>query len=303
VVNVSARARTRALCIVNPSAGKRHARPEDLPAALDVLARAGFDLETKECALPDPSCGDLVRDAVAAKYEAVIVAGGDGTVQAAAWELIGTDVVLGILPFGTFMNITKGLRIPLDALEAARVIARRHVRRADVGEVSGAVFFETAGIGLDAELFGAARAVERGRWRRALRRVGRWFRQGSHRLRIVTPSGERRIRALQALVLNSPYYTWSFPVAPEADMHDGLLDVAIFPRMSRLALLRSLVRLAREGEHLVPPIMLRERELTVSSEEPLAVHADGRLVGNLPATFRCRPGAVAVYVPEAARSS
>jgi diacylglycerol kinase (ATP) len=101
-------------------------------------------------------------------------------------------------------------------------------------------------------------------------------------------------------VLNSPYYTWSFPVAPEADMHDGLLDVAIFPRMSRLALLRSLVRLAREGEHLVPPIMLRERELTVSSEEPLAVHADGRLVGNLPATFRCRPGAVAVYVPEAA---
>jgi diacylglycerol kinase family enzyme len=81
-------------------------------------------------------------------------------------------------------------------------------------------------------------------------------------------------------------------------MHDGLLEVAIFPRMGRRELIRSLITLWREGRHEAPPIVLREREVRITADAPLAVHADGRVVGTLPATFRCRPGALAVYVPE-----
>jgi diacylglycerol kinase (ATP) len=290
--------RIRALCIVNPKAGQRHASAEELDAVLRVIRDAGFDLDTRECALPEPTADDLAREAVKAGYEAVIAAGGDGTVQAIAHELLGTDVVLGILPFGSFMNIAKGLDIPLDAAEAARVIASRNVVRADVGEVHGEVFFETAGIGLDAELFGAARAVERGRWRRALTRVWRWARQGSHRLRVVTPDGERTVRAYQALVVNSPYYHWSFPVAPGGDMRDGLLEVVLFPRMDRRALIRAMFSLWREGRHDEPPVVLSTTEATVSANVPLPIHADGRLVGTLPATFKVRPGALKVYAPE-----
>src|SRR5688572_11625403 len=193
--------RTKALCIVNPKAGQRHASADELEAVFSVLRNGGFDLDIRECALPEPTANDLARDAVKAGYEAVIAAGGDGTTQAIGHELLGTDVVLGILPFGSFMNIAKGLDIPLDAIEAARVIVGRKVTRADVGEVHDQVFFETAGIGLDAELFGAARAAERGRWRRALTRVWRWARQGPHRLKVVTPDGDRTVRASQALVV------------------------------------------------------------------------------------------------------
>jgi len=289
--------RTKALCIVNPKAGQRHASGDELDAVMRVLVAAGFELDTRECALPEPTADALARGAVEAGYEAVIAAGGDGTVQAIAHELLGTDVVLGILPFGSFMNIAKGLDVPLDAIEAARVIAARNVVRADVGEVHGEVFFETAGIGLDAELFGAARAVEHGRWRRALTRVWRWARQGSHRLKVVTPEGERSVRAYQALVVNSPYYHWSFPVAPGGDMRDGLLEVVLFPRMGRRALIRAMFSLWREGRHEEPPIVLSTTEATVSANVPLPIHADGRLVGTLPATFKVRPGALAVYAP------
>jgi diacylglycerol kinase (ATP) len=289
--------RTKALCIVNPKAGQRHASAEELEAVMHVLRESGFDLDMRECALPEPTADDLARGAVEAGYEAVIAAGGDGTVQAIAHELLGTEVVLGILPFGSFMNIAKGLDVPLDALEAARVIAARHVVRADVGEVHGEVFFETAGIGLDAELFGAARAAEHGRWRRALTRVWRWARQGSHRLRIVTPEGERGVRAYQALVVNSPYYHWSFPVAPGGDMRDGLLEVVLFPRMGRGALIRAMFSLWREGHHEEPPVVLSTTEATVSADARLPIHADGRLVGTLPATFKVRPGVLKVYAP------
>jgi diacylglycerol kinase (ATP) len=231
----------------------------------------------------------------------VIVAGGDGTVQPAARELLGTGVALGILPFGRFMNIAKGLGIPMDVAEAARIIAAGHVRRADVGEVNGQVFFETAGIGLDAHVFGAARAAESGRWRRAWDRLARWATMRTHRIRIKGERDEISSRAMQVLVLNSPYYAWSFPIAG-GSMHDGLLEVAVFPRMGRLELIRSLVTLWREGHHEQPPIVLREREVRIEASAPIAVHADGRPVGTLPATFRCRAGELTVFVPEAART-
>lgn len=296
-------ARTKALCIVNPKAGQRHASADEMAAVTRTLEEAGFDLEMKECALPGPTADDLAREAVAAGMAAVIAAGGDGTVQAVARQLLGTGVVLGVLPFGSFMNIAKGLGIPLDALEAARVIAARGVVHADVGEVHGQVFFETAGIGLDAELFGAARAAERGSWRRAIVRLWRWARQGSPWLHVATPSGERSVRAAQALVVNCPYYHWSFPVASESNMRDGKLEAVVFPRMGRRALVASMFTLWRKGEHSEEPLVLQAPEVTIRSDERLPVHADGRVVGTLPATFKVRPGALAVYAPESGGSA
>lgn len=289
--------RTRALLVVNPNAGMRHARAEDLEIARRILEGSGLELDRVECAETGPTVEECARRALGEGHGAVIVAGGDGTVQAAARELLDTDVALGILPFGRFMNIAKGLGIPMDPAEAARIVARGHVRRADIGEVGGHVFFETAGVGLDAQAFGAARAAERGRWRRAFDRMVRWATHGTHRIHVTGERDEVAFRAMQVLVLNSPYYAWSFPVAG-GSMHDGLLEVAIFPRMGRRDLVRSLVTLWREGRHEEPPIVLREREVRISADAPLAVHADGRPAGALPATFRCRAGALAVYVPE-----
>jgi diacylglycerol kinase family enzyme len=166
--------------------------------------------------------------------------------------------------------------------------------------VNGEVFLESAGIGLDAELFGAARAAEKGRWRRAWRRVWRWATHDTHDIRIKGERDEIAYDAMQILVLNSPFYTWSFPMVG-GDMRDGLLEIAIFPRMGRVALLRSLLRLALTGQHDAPPIVLRERQVRISADEPLAIHADGRIAGTLPATFTCRPGALRVFVDPAAK--
>jgi len=88
-----------------------------------------------------------------------------GTVGAVARALIGTNVALGILPFGTYMNIARAVGIPReDRAAAAQVIADGNVREIDVGEVAGQVFFEAAGIGLDAlaRLFRALDAADGG---------------------------------------------------------------------------------------------------------------------------------------------
>lgn len=284
----------RALLVVNPAAGKRTARPEDLENAVGLLREAGFTITQVETT-PEIGADALARNAIADGYDACIVAGGDGTVAPAASALIDTDVILGILPFGSFMNIANGLGIPLTPMDASRVIARKDVHRADVGEVNGALFFETAGVGLDAELFGAARHAERGSWRRAMRRVWRYLTHGTHRVRITTGEGTHTHRVMQVLIVNSPYYAWALPLLPDATMEDGILDVAVFPRMGRFALLRSLVAVMRHRRLPQRPVRYRGARITIESAAPLSIHADGVAAGTLPSEFRCRAGALRVF--------
>jgi diacylglycerol kinase (ATP) len=286
----------RALLIVNPAAGHRTAKDGDLERAMGVLKDGGVTFATVETGADGPTAEDLAQRAVAERYDACIVAGGDGTVQPVARVLAGTDVVLGILPFGTHMNVAHGLDIPLEPIEAARVIARGNVHRADGGVVHGRLFFEIAGVGLDAELFGAARNAERGRWRKALGRVWRYATHGTHRVTITVDGATHAHAVMQILVLNSPYYGWSLPLLPDASMEDGLLDVAVFPRMGRLALIGVLVALARGVALPQRPVRYRGARIAMTSAAKLTVHADGKIVGPLPAEFVCQPGILRVFV-------
>jgi diacylglycerol kinase family enzyme len=218
-----------------------------------------------------------------------------GPSRQAAAALLDTEVVLGILPFGSVMNIAHGLGIPLEPVKAAEVITRRRVQKADAAEVNGKVFFETAGIGLDAEMFGAARHAERGNWRRALRRAVRWVTHHSYRVAITVDGREDRQRALQVFVMNSPYYGWSLELLPQVSMADGLLDVAVFPRVGRWALMASLFAVWRGGKLPLRPVVYRGARIAVASDEAVAVHADGILAGGLPAEFVCRKAALSVF--------
>jgi diacylglycerol kinase family enzyme len=285
----------RALLIVNPAAGKRHAEDGDLAECARLLTAAGLDIDLRETGPEGPTSADLAKTAVAEGFPIVIVAGGDGTVAPAATALLETNVTLGILPFGSFMNIANGLGLPLKPIDAARVIAERKVKRADVGEVEGKVFFETCGIGLDADAFGAARLAERQRWGPAVRRVIRWATAKPHPVEIEIDGKAERYRVLQILIVNSPYYVWALPIVPKADMTDGVLEVAIFPRKGRLDLVRSLVEIWMHGRPGKPPRLRRGKLIEISSSVAMPVHADGQIAGRLPVTVRCREGALRVF--------
>jgi diacylglycerol kinase (ATP) len=285
----------RALLIVNPGAGKRTADRDDLPECVRLLTAAGFDIERRETGTEGPTSADLAKTAIGEGFPTVIVAGGDGTVALAAAALLDTKVTLGILPFGTYMNIANGLGIPLEPIEAARLIAERKVKRCDAGEVAGKIFFETCGVGLDADAFGAARLVERQRWGPAFRRLVRWATASPRRVEIEIDGRSARYEVLQILVVNSPYYAWALPIVPKADMTDGELDVAIFPRMGRRDLIRSLIEIWLRGRPATPPRMQRGKRIEIASSDPIPVHADGQIAGRLPVTVRCREGALRVY--------
>src|SRR5690606_30251863 len=60
----------------------------------------------------------FAQKAIADGFDRVISAGGDGTLNAIACGLVGSQVPLGIVPMGSGNGYARSLRIPLDPLLA-----------------------------------------------------------------------------------------------------------------------------------------------------------------------------------------
>ena len=287
---------TRALAIVNPAAGGGTARA-DVDALLGTLRERFGAIDVAETETPSPTAEDLARRGVAEKYDAVLVAGGDGTVGVAARALVNTEVTLGILPFGSFMNIARAVGIPReDRAAAAEIIAAGHSRAIDLGRVGDHLFFEAAGIGLDVQAFAAGHAFQRGERSTAVAAIGALLRRHGVRVRIEVDGRIHSHRVLQAVVCNGPWYGWGFEVAPGARIDDGLLDLVVFGG-GRLAVLRELIAAAIDRDRPARGRRYLGKRIVLSSRAPLEVHADGQFVGPLPQTFEVLPRALHVYAP------
>jgi diacylglycerol kinase family enzyme len=92
-----------------------------------------------------------VRDAIRSRPDALIAAGGDGTINAIASALRDNDVPLGILPVGTLNHFAKDLGVPSrlpDAIAAnATALIENRFALLDVGAVNGRVFVNNSSIG------------------------------------------------------------------------------------------------------------------------------------------------------------
>ena len=78
----------------------------------------------------------------------VAAGGGDGTLNAVASSLIGSNVVLGVLPMGTLNHFAKDLGIPLAIDDAVATIAAWHSTQVDTAEVNGRSFLNNSSLGL-----------------------------------------------------------------------------------------------------------------------------------------------------------
>jgi diacylglycerol kinase family enzyme len=83
--------------------------------------------------------------------------------------------------------------------------------------------------------------------------------------------------------------------APNADLTDGLLDVLVIGDLSKPDLLWSLPRIYK-GTHLTHPkvTLKKARQIELSAKEPMALQADGELIGQVPAKFYILPACLNV---------
>jgi diacylglycerol kinase (ATP) len=235
----------------------------------------------------------------AARYDLFLVWGGDGTVGDVATGLIGTGTPLGPLPAGTYNNIARALGLPPDPLAAARLLADARPRSMDVGFAGGRLFLEAAGVGLDAAVFPFGERLKARDLSALLPALLRLVRCRAAEMTLDLDDARGiRVRAPLVAIANGPFYGAGFTVAPEARWDDGRLTVRVFedtglPALAWYFINAAWHRLPRQTTGL----SFRARRVRVSSREPLAVHADGRVVGATPMVFEAQAGALCVLAP------
>jgi diacylglycerol kinase family enzyme len=83
---------------------------------------------------------------------AIVVAGGDGTINAAAELTLPTGRPFGLLPQGTFNYTCRTHGIPLDSIEATHALLNARIKPIQVGRVNERLFLVNASLGLYPQL-------------------------------------------------------------------------------------------------------------------------------------------------------
>jgi diacylglycerol kinase (ATP) len=238
---------------------------------------------------------ELAREAVKSGVQAVVAVGGDGTVHEVGNGLVETDVPFGYIPAGSGNDFATDQGIPRDPVKALERVLEHRPRRVDTADFGGRVMISSIGVGFDGQV---AKVVNNSRWKQLLGKgsyalgVLRELRRFQPTRVVLEVDGKvhREDGVWLIAIANISCYGGGMRICPEARNDDGLLDICLVRGISRLNLLR-LFPLVFSGKHVNYPyiVMLRGSQITVSSEAPLVVHADGEIVGETPISVRIRP--------------
>lgn len=234
----------------------------------------------------------VVLDAVASSCECLCVAGGDGTIRNVLDLVASTDTPLAVLPSGRGNDFVRAIGGPSSVDRVAQAIQCMAIRRVDLGAVNGSLFATVAGCGLDAEVGrltegGSAFGSTAGYLVQAIRSISSF---SGYVIRVevdgrVVWDGDTTLVACA----NTSTYGGGFMIAPGADPTDGLLDVCVIKRVSRIKALSLLPQLA-VGEHTGHPdvTFYQGESVRITSEELLHAVADGDVVGQIPLQITTR---------------
>jgi len=259
---------------------------EDPPGLRAALQHAGlgedllwFDTTATETGAKQ------TREAVAAGAGLILVVGGDGTVAECAGELVDSGIPLAVVPGGTGNLLARNLDIPLDVKDAVAVAVRGHTRPVDLLDSDGRRFVVMAGLGFDAAMIHHTNSDSKAWLGWAAYLIGgvKALRRTPRARYAVTVDGTTvvRTRALGVLVGNVGRLQAGVRILPDADPHDGLLDVIILtPRRWRdhLTLLWRIAR-RRPGSGRQATV-LRGRSVQIHADRPVQLEFDGEHAGH-----------------------
>lgn len=256
------------------------------------LARTGAEIIT------------LAQQAAVSDAEAIVAAGGDGTISSVVTAIIDTRKRLGVLPFGTMNHFAKDLGIPLNLAGAVETIAGGRVTEVDVGEVNGHIFINNSSLGLYPIIVHKREKQQRLGW-------GKWpayiwaamavlRRYPFLNIRVAVDTRELKSRTPFVFIGNNKYEMEKLNIGVRTHLDKGELSLYLTNRTGRLGLVRLALRALLRGLHQEKDfVALSTRELWIDSRHKhLRVALDGEVTRIIPPLhYRVRPRALRVITP------
>jgi YegS/Rv2252/BmrU family lipid kinase len=294
--------RMKALVIFNPAAGDKE-RQLLSDALIRHFTAGRIEYEVYETRKGD-QLSEIVRRRLKEGFDLVIAAGGDGTVSAVSDSLAGSSIPLGIVPAGTANLLANELDIPDEIDAAVALIAGAHrTRKIDTMRIGERVYLLNASVGISASVIGDTTRKSKSRFGRlaylgtALLKV---FSSRPRYLVVEVDGNAHPYRAVEVTIMNCGLLGKKlYPKGPELLIDDGHLGVWILSMKTIWGYLRCLIGVAvgwtgNRETHFIRA----EKTVSIRSNIPLQVQADGDMIGTTPIDATVLPGALTVLVPE-----
>jgi YegS/Rv2252/BmrU family lipid kinase len=292
----------RFLLVVNPHGGKRRGLAV-LEQVQPVFTAAGAELEVRVTERSGHA-QEIARSTNLDGYAGLCLIGGDGTVHEVVNGLLQREmppvVPLGIIPAGTGNTVHQHLHGQVGPQEAALQILTGSIDSLDVVRVTLAsqVLFcmNIIGWGAVVDINRTAEKLRRfGPPRYATAALWHIFRARRRRARLILDGQVHDDDFLFLIACNTKFTGANMKVAPRAEMDDGLLDIVMVRRASRLQMLKLFTRVL-DGSHVSLPYVEyhQVRSFTLESAGLEMLNLDGEMKGNTPVTAEVLPAALRV---------
>ena len=223
---------------------------------------------------------ELASKAVKENAGYVIAVGGDGTVNEVARALVESSSVLGIVPMGSGNGLARDLAIPMDSRKALEVIFERKIRTIDYCKANNRIFFCTCGVGFDASVSERfAKRKRRGPLSYMRSVVTEYLQFKPDTYDIVFENEVLSKKAFLVTCANASQYGNNAFIAPQADMNDGMMDIAVLSPFSPFDVGHLIVQMFTKQITKNRKLQYyRSKKLALRRAKPGIVHIDGEPV-------------------------
>lgn len=237
----------------------------------------------------------------------VIGVGGDGTVSRIATVLNGTKTPFGIIPAGSGNDFARTFQISKDPVQACWVILHGETVDVDIGVFNGRGFCNIVGAGLDAKVVADANRIFKkfsGKFGYVLALLRQLLLYRPSFIELEIDGQKHRVKGWLVSVANGRYLGGGMKIAPQADPSDGMFDIIVVNEMPILRFLYHFP-LVYSGRHINLEVVKKWRgsRITIHSDVPLWIQADGELAGTTPFTIEVAARALSLLVPKTYRES
>ncbi|MFZ6030166.1 MAG: diacylglycerol/lipid kinase family protein [Chloroflexota bacterium] len=294
--------------LINPVAGKsdRHLVRQTLG---DVLESRGIPYTIYETTKGD-NPHQVVQTALAEGYERFLAAGGDGTIVAVASGLAHTDIPTVIVPTGTVNALAKFFNIPLALDQAARWwLSAQRVKLVDAMKVKDRLYVLSVSVGISAQVLSDVKRREKRRYGfliYPMRALQRMIGLSKYDFRFVIDDRPYRCHASELMVANSDITQFKpLRLSPDIRMDDGKLALCYVRVNSIFDYFRIFTAMLGGKPTEMQEVTCLDvfRKVSIYTDYPIPVQADGDLIGKTPVSVHLIPGGVRFLVPEDAERS
>ena len=295
--------------IVNPISGRANASETLVPQIHAAAKAAGIDYAVELTQAPLHAVQLAKQYASTGEEVRLYACGGDGTmneVMLGAWEFKNAQVAS--IPCGSGNDFVRNFGEPEDFLNLKEMIEGVPVT-IDLMRTDDGISIDICSAGLDAQVAYGIPKFRRvplcgGSMAYNLSVVQCVCGHLGHKLRVTVDDETMELDGLMVAVCNGKTYGGGFQAAPEARMDDGLLDVLIVKKISRVKI-ASVVAAYKNGKHfkggqIVHPFeeiiffrRVRKVAIVPVDDQPLVVNVDGECA--------VKPGLSAEVIPAAGR--